>query len=64
MYILGIVEGHNCSAALLKDGELVAVCFEEGFPGSRTILGIRPAQSNTVSRAKVLCLRISVMLPW
>ena len=29
MYILGIVEGHNSSAALLKDGEIVAVCFEE-----------------------------------
>lgn len=29
MYILGIVEGHNCSAALLKDGEIIAVCFEE-----------------------------------
>ncbi|MEW6600113.1 MAG: carbamoyltransferase C-terminal domain-containing protein [Nitrospirota bacterium] len=29
MYILGIVEGHNCSAALLKDGEIMAVCFEE-----------------------------------
>ena len=27
MYILGIVEGHNCSAALLKDGETIAVCF-------------------------------------
>ena len=31
MYILGIVEGHNCSAALLKDGEIIAVCFEERF---------------------------------
>ncbi len=29
MYILGIVEGHNNSAALLKDGEVIAVCFEE-----------------------------------
>jgi len=29
VYILGIVEGHNCSAALLKDGEIIAVCFEE-----------------------------------
>ena len=29
MYILGIVEGHNSSAALLKDGEIIAVCFEE-----------------------------------
>ena len=31
MYILGIVEGHNSSAALMKDGEMVAVCFEERF---------------------------------
>jgi carbamoyltransferase len=29
MYILGIVEGHNSSAALLKDDEIIAVCFEE-----------------------------------
>ena len=29
MYILGIVEGHNCSAALMKDGKVIAVCFEE-----------------------------------
>lgn len=29
MYILGIVEGHNSSAALLKDGEIISVCFEE-----------------------------------
>jgi len=29
VYILGIVEGHNCSAALLKDGKITAVCFEE-----------------------------------
>ena len=29
LYILGIVEGHNSSAALMKDGEIVAVCFEE-----------------------------------
>jgi carbamoyltransferase len=29
VYILGIVEGHNSSAALLKDGKIVAVCFEE-----------------------------------
>lgn len=29
MYILGVVEGHNSSAALLHDGDLVAVCFEE-----------------------------------
>ena len=31
MYILGIVEGHNCSAALLKDGIIIAMCFEERF---------------------------------
>ena len=29
MYILGIVEGHTSSAALLKDGEIIAACFEE-----------------------------------
>ena len=29
MFILGIVEGHNCSAALLNNGQVVAVCFEE-----------------------------------
>lgn len=29
MYILGIVEGHNSSAALLKEGEIIAVCFPQ-----------------------------------
>lgn len=39
MYILGLVEGHNCSAALLCDGELVAVCFEERFSRLKNDLG-------------------------
>jgi carbamoyltransferase len=28
---MGIVEGHCSSAALMKDGEVIAVCFEERF---------------------------------
>jgi carbamoyltransferase len=39
MYILGIVEGHNCSAALLKDGELIAVCFEERLTRLKNDMG-------------------------
>ncbi len=39
MYILGIVEGHNCSAALLKDGEIIAVCFEERLSRLKMDLG-------------------------
>ncbi|MBF0168517.1 MAG: carbamoyltransferase [Alphaproteobacteria bacterium] len=39
MYILGIVEGHNCSAALMKDGEIVAVCFEERLSRLKNDLG-------------------------
>jgi len=44
MYILGIVEGHNCSAALLKDGEIVAVCFEERLSRLKNDFGF-PKQS-------------------
>ncbi len=44
MYILGIVEGHNCSAALLKDGEIIAVCFEERLSRLKNDLGY-PARS-------------------
>lgn len=39
MYILGLVEGHNCSAALLKNGEIVAVCFEERLSRLKNDLG-------------------------
>jgi len=39
LYILGIVEGHNCSAALMKDGEIVAVCFEERLSRLKNDLG-------------------------
>lgn len=39
MYILGIVEGHNSSAALLKNGKLVAVCFEERFSRLKNDMG-------------------------
>lgn len=39
MFILGIVEGHNCSAALLKDGEIIAVCFEERLSRLKNDLG-------------------------
>ena len=39
MYILGIVEGHNCSAALLKDGEILTVCFEERLSRLKNELG-------------------------
>ncbi len=31
MFILGIHDGHNASAALLKDGELIAAVQEERF---------------------------------
>ena len=39
MYILGIVEGHNSSAALLKDGRIMAVCFEERLSRLKNDLG-------------------------
>lgn len=39
MYILGIVEGHTSSAALLKDGKIVAVCFEERFSRMKSDFG-------------------------
>ncbi len=39
MYILGIVEGHNCSAALMKDDEIIAVCFEERLSRLKNDLG-------------------------
>jgi carbamoyltransferase len=31
IYILGISEAHNCTAALLRDGEIIAVASEERF---------------------------------
>ena len=30
-YVLGISEAHNCTAALLRDGEIIAVASEERF---------------------------------
>jgi carbamoyltransferase len=31
VYVLGISEAHNCTAALLRDGEIIAVASEERF---------------------------------
>lgn len=39
MYILGLVEGHNCSAALLKNGKIIAACFEERLSRLKNDLG-------------------------
>ena len=31
VYVLGISEAHNCTAALLRNGEIIAVASEERF---------------------------------
>lgn len=44
MYILGIHDGHLATAALAKDGEIIACVSEERFTGVKNQAGI-PAQS-------------------
>src|SRR5437588_8013801 len=39
MNVLGINDAHNSSAALLRDGELVAACEEERFTGVKNQSG-------------------------
>src|SRR5208283_2733552 len=44
MYVLGIHDGHNASACLLKDGEVIAYVSEERFSRIKNQRGF-PAQS-------------------
>lgn len=44
MYILGLHIGHNATAALLKDGEILGCVSEERFVGIKNVSGY-PAQS-------------------
>lgn len=44
MYVLGISEGHNATAALLKNGKIVGCVSEERFSGKKNHLGF-PYQS-------------------
>lgn len=44
IYILGIYTGHNSTAALLKDGAIIACVSEERFTGIKNQLGL-PKQS-------------------
>ena len=39
VYVLGINPNHNCTACLLKDGEIVACAQEERFSGIKNHLG-------------------------
>ncbi|MDO8658523.1 MAG: carbamoyltransferase C-terminal domain-containing protein [Candidatus Levybacteria bacterium] len=39
MYILGIYEGHNSTAALLKDGKIIGCVSEERFSGKKNNIG-------------------------
>ncbi len=44
IYILGIYSAHNATAALLKDGEIIACVSEERFNGKKNYVGF-PKQS-------------------
>lgn len=39
IYVLGIYNGHNATAALLKDGEIIACASEERFVGIKNFIG-------------------------
>ncbi len=39
VYVLGISESHNCTAALLRDGEILAVASEERFSRIKNDIG-------------------------
>src|SRR5438105_4922175 len=39
MYVLGIYEGHNATAALLKDGKIIGCVSEERFSGKKNQIG-------------------------
>lgn len=39
MYVLGVYDGHNATASLLKDGEIIGAVSEERFNGIKNYLG-------------------------
>lgn len=39
IYILGIYDGHNCTASLIKNGEIIACVSEERFSGLKNDFG-------------------------
>ena len=56
-YVLGIHDGHNASACLLADGEIVFAVQEERLVGEKNFAGF-PAQSVTA------CLRFASVQPY
>jgi len=56
MIILGLVEGHCCSASLMRDGEVIAVCFEERLSRLKNDMGLP-------RRAIMSCLEQAGILP-
>jgi carbamoyltransferase len=54
MYVLGIHDGHNASAALLHDGRVIAAVQEERPRGLKNALGMpRTAIQDVLSQAEV-----------
>ena len=54
MYILGIYYGHNSTACLLKDGQIIAAASEERFTGIKNYKGLpKNALSYVLSEAKI-----------
>ena len=54
MYILGIYYGHNSTACLLKDGQIIAAASEERFNGIKNYKGFpKNALSYVLSEAKI-----------
>ncbi len=39
IYVLGIYTGHNATASILKDGEIIACVSEERFNGIKNYIG-------------------------
>lgn len=54
MYILGIYYGHNSTACILKDGQIIAAASEERFNGIKNYAGIpKNAISYILKQAKI-----------
>lgn len=49
-YVLGVSEAHNCTAALLRDGEIIAAASEERFTRFKNDTGYPKKRSTLFSR--------------
>ena len=63
MYILGISESHTATAAILKDGEIIACASEERFVRKKSVTGLpRNAIQYCLKEANILSSEIDLVV--